>query len=49
MNMDTQSWNNSGEVTVAIDDRDVNAAFDSKIFDPYFAAATPSDHCLPWR
>ena len=43
--MDTQSWNQSGEVNIAIDDAAVNARFDGKIFDPHFATAVPTGHC----
>jgi phosphatidylserine/phosphatidylglycerophosphate/cardiolipin synthase-like enzyme len=44
-NMDTQSWNNSGETVVAVDAAATAARWDAKIFAPSFAIAEPTGHC----
>jgi phosphatidylserine/phosphatidylglycerophosphate/cardiolipin synthase-like enzyme len=44
-NMDTQSWNNSGETVVAVDDAATAARWDARIFAPSFAIAEPTGHC----
>ena len=44
-NMDTQTWNHSAEVNVAIDDPETTALWDAQVFDPDFARAIPTSHC----
>lgn len=44
-NMDTQSWNQSGEANVAIDDAAATARHDAEVFDPAFARGQPTGHC----
>ena len=44
-NMDTQTWNHSAEVSVAIDDSETTALWDAQVFDPDFARAIPASHC----
>jgi phosphatidylserine/phosphatidylglycerophosphate/cardiolipin synthase-like enzyme len=46
-NMDTQSWNHSGEADVAIDSRDVAADFDSHVFDADWSRAIAVARCAP--
>ena len=45
MNQDTQSWNNSGETNVAIDSSEVTRHYDSRLFEPAFELAAPTEHC----
>ena len=44
-NMDTQSWNNSRETNVLVDDATVTRAWDSQIFDRDFDNAVLVDQC----
>jgi phosphatidylserine/phosphatidylglycerophosphate/cardiolipin synthase-like enzyme len=44
-NMDTQTWNHSAEVNVAIDDPETTALWDAQVFDPDFAHAIPVSAC----
>ena len=44
-NMDTQSWNYSGESNIAIDDAETARRYSRAIFAPTFALAEPSGHC----
>jgi phosphatidylserine/phosphatidylglycerophosphate/cardiolipin synthase-like enzyme len=44
-NMDTQSWNFSGEVNVAVDDAVVTRAWDGRVFDPHFEHGVATGHC----
>jgi phosphatidylserine/phosphatidylglycerophosphate/cardiolipin synthase-like enzyme len=46
-NMDTQSWNFSGEVNLAVDDARVTSDWDSQVFDPHFARGGATGHCSP--
>ncbi len=47
-NMDTQAWNQSGEVNVAIDDAETTARFDAHVFDGDFAVASPVSACADY-
>lgn len=44
-NMDTQTWNHSGEVNVAVDDAATTAAWDDRVFDPDFDRGVATAHC----
>ena len=44
-NMDTQSWNQSGEVNIAIDDIATTGRFDARVFNPHFENAARTLHC----
>ena len=44
-NMDTVSWNNSGEVNVGVDSAEVTAAWDSRLFTPDFERGVPAHDC----
>jgi phosphatidylserine/phosphatidylglycerophosphate/cardiolipin synthase-like enzyme len=44
-NMDTQSWNNSREVNVLVDDPDLTTAWDDQLFVADFERAIPVDAC----
>ena len=44
-NMDTQSWNFSGEANVAIDDRATTTRYDAEVFTPHFDRARATGHC----
>lgn len=44
-NQDTQSWNNSREVNVVVDDADVTKAWDARMFEADFAKGIPAKEC----
>jgi phosphatidylserine/phosphatidylglycerophosphate/cardiolipin synthase-like enzyme len=44
-NMDTQSWNNSREVNVIVDDPDIATAWDDRLFARDFASGVVVDQC----
>lgn len=44
-NMDTQSWNNSREVNVAVDDRAIATAWDAQLFLPAFTGGIRTVQC----
>ena len=44
-NMDTVSWNNAGEVNLAVDDAEVTAEWNGRMFDADFARSFASGHC----
>jgi len=44
-NMDTQSWNNSHELNLAIDDAETTRAWTAKVFDPAYARSVPVERC----
>ncbi|MEZ4368357.1 MAG: phosphatidylserine/phosphatidylglycerophosphate/cardiolipin synthase family protein [Kofleriaceae bacterium] len=44
-NMDTQSWNNSRELNVVVDDADLTAAWDEQLFLADFEGGVPVDAC----
>jgi len=44
-NMDTQSWNNSREINVIVDDPAITAAWDSQMFLPEMMAGEQVDYC----
>lgn len=44
-NMDTQAWNQSAEVNIAIDDAATTTRLDAHVFDGDFSAATPVSAC----
>jgi phosphatidylserine/phosphatidylglycerophosphate/cardiolipin synthase-like enzyme len=44
-NMDTQSWNNSREINVLVDDPAITQAWDKQMFLPEMTAGTQVDYC----
>jgi phosphatidylserine/phosphatidylglycerophosphate/cardiolipin synthase-like enzyme len=44
-NMDTQSWNNSREINIVVDDANITASWDAGMFDKDFAAGVVVDQC----
>ena len=44
-NMDTQSWNNSHETNVVLDDADIVKQWDAKVFDASFSRGIIVDEC----
>ena len=46
-NMDTQSWNNSREVNVLVDDGTTTVSWDTMLFIPDFEQGIVVDECLP--
>ncbi|HUS29775.1 MAG TPA: phosphatidylserine/phosphatidylglycerophosphate/cardiolipin synthase family protein [Kofleriaceae bacterium] len=44
-NMDTQSWNNSREINVVVDDPAITQAWDRQMFVPEMAAGEQVDYC----
>jgi hypothetical protein len=44
-NMDTQSWNNSREVNVVVDDAALTAGWDEQLFVAEFAKGIPTRQC----
>jgi phosphatidylserine/phosphatidylglycerophosphate/cardiolipin synthase-like enzyme len=44
-NMDTQSWNNSREVNVVVDDAAVTQAWDAQLFDADFGRGIRTVQC----
>jgi phosphatidylserine/phosphatidylglycerophosphate/cardiolipin synthase-like enzyme len=48
-NMDTQSWNYSGEANVIIDDPDVTDRYDAAVFERSLATSPAAGHCAGFR